>query len=165
MTCRKRTEGCHASHKNTIPIKTGDGPSFGIFGMIWDKFPLLWLRFLGVDDPAVRLRQVKRPAAAGGLGLKGEREHRWRTGYPTLNPSGAGASALPRAADPRRLCRQTYNTILSHRPEFLHCLSTQVHHCRRSWLKEKNIYSTQSGFEREVEITRWLSMLSQLIPT
>ncbi len=36
---------------------------------------------------------------------------RWRIGYPTLNPSGAGASALPRVAHPRRLCRQTGSTI------------------------------------------------------
>ena len=56
-------------------METGDGRFYGIFGMIWNKFALLWLRFLGMDDPAVRLRQVKRPAAALGLGLKEKMEH------------------------------------------------------------------------------------------
>jgi len=55
-----------------MPMETGAGRFCGIFGMIWNKLALLWLRFLGMDNRAVRLRQVRRPAAALGLGLQDE---------------------------------------------------------------------------------------------
>lgn len=49
--------------------------SLAAFLVKWNKFALLWLRFLGVDYPAVLLWQVKRPAAAEGLRFKREVEH------------------------------------------------------------------------------------------
>jgi hypothetical protein len=39
---------------------------------------------------------------------------RWRTGCPTLNPSGAGAPALPRACFSRQARRDKSNTEINH---------------------------------------------------